>query len=63
MHMIAKDGVLVTRSGNSILCSDGTIYILLGRMLTGPGGVVAWNCSGPAEAMGIVLGFHGGRQF
>ena len=60
---IARDGTTITQSGNTINCSDGTIYILSGRMLSGPTGPIAWNCSGSAEALGIVLGLHGGRRF
>ena len=63
MFIIAKDGIEITQSGNMIKCSDGTIYTLSGRMLSGPAGVIAWNCSDPAEALGIVLELHGGRRF
>lgn len=63
MFIIAKDGTVVTQSGSMITCSDGTMYTLSGQMLSGSTGVIAWNCSGPAEALGIVLGLHGGRRF
>lgn len=61
--IIAKDGVTVTQMGNRISCSDGSVYILTGRMLTGPGGVVSYNVGNISEAVGIVLGMHGGRMF
>ena len=32
-------------------------------MLSGPGGVVATNVSNISEAIGIVLGLHGGKRF
>lgn len=63
MFIIAKDGTTISQTGSMIHCSSGETYILCGSTLSGPSGIVAWNCSGPAEALGIVVGLHGGRRF
>lgn len=60
---IAKDGSTISQTGSLISCSDGTSYNLCGSMLSGPGGVVATNVSNISEAIGIVLGLHGGKRF
>lgn len=59
---IAKDGVIVTQMGTCLTCSNGEMYVLTGRILSGPRGMIASNVENISEAMGIVLGMHGGKQ-
>lgn len=60
---ITKDGITVTQMGNFISCSNGETYSLVGTILTGPRGVIAYNVSSMSEAKGIVIGLHGGKRF
>lgn len=59
---IYTDGTTVTQMGSFIHASDGT-YSLVGTMLTGPGGFRSMNVKRIDEAVGIVVGLHGGRRF
>ena len=43
--------------------SNGETYTLMGSTLSGPHGVVSWNCGSIEEAVGTVVGLHGGRKF
>lgn len=63
MIIIAKDGVIINQIGNFIHCSDGNSYVLTGKMLTGPRGVVANNVKSISEAVHIVVGLYGGKRF
>ena len=60
---IAKDGTTITQSGNSIFCSNGEAYTLSGRILIGPHGTESTNVGSIQEALGIVIGLHGGKRF
>lgn len=57
-----NDGTIVTKAGTFIHASDGT-YTLTGTMLTGPHGYYSVNVQDIDEAVGIVVGLHGGRRF
>ena len=59
----ANDGTMIQRTGNMITTSQGETYILDGKLLVGPGGMVSMNVSSIAEAEGIVIGLHGGKRF
>lgn len=59
--IMCNDGTTVTQMGSFIHASDGT-YILAGAILTGPGGFCSMNVQSVDEAVGIVVGLHGGRR-
>lgn len=60
--IIAKDGTMISCSGNYISCSSGETYILSGNVLTGSNGFVSYNVNSISEAIGIVTGIHGGKM-
>lgn len=57
-----NDGTAVTQMGNTIHASDG-VYTLTGTTLVGPGGFCSTNVENISEAVGIVIGLHGGKLF
>lgn len=58
----ANDGVAVMQSGgNTITCSNGEHYVFNGISLVGPKGYQG-RCTSIQEALGIVIGIHGGRK-
>jgi len=61
--IMARDGVTITQSGNTIYCSNGETYTFSGNMLFGSGGTISSNVSSIQEAVGIVAGLHGGKMF
>lgn len=63
MTIIAKDGTTISRFGHTIHCSNGETYTLMGTHLTGPHGFLSNNVRSIEEAVGIVIGLHGGRRF
>ncbi len=60
--IMCNDGTTVTQMGSFIHAREG-IYTLTGTMLTGPGGFCSMNVRSIGEAVGIVVGLHGGRRF
>lgn len=60
--IVCNDGTTVTQTGNFIYASDG-IYTLMGITLIGSGGFCSMNVLSISEAVGIVVGRHGGRRF
>lgn len=56
-----NDGTTVTKMGNFINTSKGT-YTFMGNMLTGPNGFISRNIRSVDEAVGIVIGLHGGKR-
>lgn len=60
--IIAKDGTAINQQGNNIYVSNGEVYILNGKILMGSGGIISQNCSSVQEALGVVIGMHGGRK-
>ena len=60
--IIAKDGTTINVIGSTITTSRGETYHLTGRCLIGPTGTVSMNVSSMDEAIGIVIGIHGGRR-
>lgn len=63
MTIIAKDGTTISRFGHTIHCSNGETYTLTGTCLTGSRGFFSNNVRSIEEAVGIVIGLHGGRGF
>lgn len=61
--IVANDGVTITQMGNCITCSNGEHYTLVGMVLTGPNGFRSMNVNSISEAIGIVVGRHGGKRF
>lgn len=61
--VIANDNTTIVQSANSIHVSNGETYMLSGRLLLGPKGIVSQNCSSIREGFNIVIGLHGGRKF
>lgn len=59
----ANDNTTITQMGSFIHVSNGETYTLTGRTLSGPNGVVSWNCGSIEEAVGTVVGLYGGRKF
>lgn len=60
--IMCNDGTTVTQMGSFIHAREG-VYTLTGTMLTGPGGFYSMNVRSIGEAVGIVVGLHGGRRF
>lgn len=60
--IVANDGCVISVMGNMISCSNGETYTLMGSTLFGPRGVMSMNVRSVDEAVGIVLGAHGGRR-
>lgn len=63
MIAYTNDGSVITQMGSCIHSSDGNTYVLCGKMLTSPGGILSYCCESMSEAIGIVIGLHGGRRF
>ena len=47
--------------GHSISVSNGEIYNYMGHLLSGSG-IASYNVSSLEEAVGIIVGMHGGRK-
>lgn len=60
--ILAKDGTIITQSGNTITCSNCECYVFSGTILTGSNGFCSMNVKNIAEAIGIIIGIHGGRS-
>lgn len=63
MFVIAKDGTSITQAGCTIHTSAGEFFTLGGRILSGPNGIVSWDCPNESAALGIILGLHGGPRY
>lgn len=61
--IICNDGTCVTQVGNVINVSNGESYTFMGSMLSGSHGYSSMNVKSISEAVGIVVGLHGGRRF
>lgn len=61
--IITKQGVMITASAPNISCSDGKTYFWSGTTLTGPFGMNSFNVRSFEEAVGIVIGYYGGRMY
>lgn len=61
--IITKQGVMITASAPNISCSDGKTYFWSGTTLTGPFGMSSFNVRSFEEAVGIVIGYYGGRTY
>lgn len=59
--IITKQGVMITANAPNISCSDGKTYFWSGTTLTGPFGMSSYNVRSFEEAVGIVIGYYGGR--
>ena len=60
---VANDGVVINQMGNSITCSNGEHYSLVGTTLMGPRGAVSMHVTSISDAVNIVVGLHGGKKF
>lgn len=67
MVIICKDGATITYAGNIIRVANGVaateVYTLNGNVLSGSNGFLAQNVGSLGEAVGIVIGLHGGKIF
>ena len=63
MTIMTKQGVMITASAPNISCSDGKTYFWSGTTLTGPFGRSSFNVRSFEEAVGIVIGYYGGRTY
>ena len=63
MTIMTKQGVMITASAPNISCSDGKTYFWSGTTLTGPFGMSSFNVRSFEEAVGIVIGYYGGRTY
>ena len=61
-QVVCKDNCVVTAAGNMVHVSNGNCYVLNGEFLSGPG-VNNMRMNSLSEALGYVVGLHGGRQF
>lgn len=61
MVILCNDGTTVTQAGSLIQAREGT-YILIGTILTGPGGFRSLNVKDMDVAVGIVCGRHDGMN-
>ena len=61
--IITKQGVMITASAPNISCSDGKTYFWSSTTLTGPFGMSSFNVRSFEEAVGIVIGYYGGRMY
>lgn len=61
--IITKQGVMITASAPNISCSDGKTYFWSGTTLTAPFGMSSFNVRSFEEAVGIVIGYYGGRTY
>ena len=59
--IVTKKGVVLTVTGNTIMCSDGKLYTYMETcgMLSGP--CTSYNVKSMEEAIGIVIGLYGGK--
>ena len=62
MTQIAKDGTIITQTGNFVTCSNGKTYTLMGKISAGPNGAVSMNVRDISEAVSIIVGLHGGKR-
>ena len=60
---ITMNNVRVTKVGNSIMCSNGKMYNLIGRDLFLGARLVSRGVSGVSEEYNIVVGLEGGKMF
>lgn len=60
---ITMNNVRVSQIGNSIMCSNGKTYNLIGRDLFLGASLVSRGVSGVSEAYNIVIGLEGGKMF
>lgn len=60
---ITMNNVRVTKVGNSIMCSNGKMYNIIGRDLFLGARLVSRGVSGVDDAYNIVIGLEGGKMF
>lgn len=57
-----NSGAVITATSHYINCSDGKTYTIIGNTLKGSDGSISYNISSYEEAIGIVIGFCGGKK-
>ena len=60
---LTMNNVIASKVGNSIICSNGKVYNLIGRDLFLGARIVSRSVSGVEDAYNIVIGLEGGKMF
>lgn len=60
---LTMNNVIVSKVGNSIICSNGKVYNLIGCDLFLGARIVSRGVSGVEDAYNIVIGLEGGKMF